>query len=73
MANFPAFYTNAGSTAIPHPDLSWSIGIFIVLAVIFAIVLHPTPFGRSIYAMGDNAEAALYAGCASSGSRPACS
>ncbi len=62
VANFPAFYTNAGTTAIPHTDLPWSIGIFIVLAVIFAIVLHATPFGRSIYAMGDNAEAATYAG-----------
>jgi rhamnose transport system permease protein len=62
VANFPSAYTNVGIEAIPHTDLPWSIGIFIVLAVIFAIVLHATPFGRSIYAMGDNAEAASFAG-----------
>jgi rhamnose transport system permease protein len=62
VANFPTTYTNAGTTAIPHTDLPYSIGIFIVLAVIFGIVLHATPFGRSIYAMGDNAEAAMFSG-----------
>jgi rhamnose transport system permease protein len=62
VANFPTTYTNIGIEAIPHTDLPWSIGIFIVLAVIFAIVLHATPYGRSVYAMGDNAEAAAFAG-----------
>ena len=62
VANFPAAYTNVGIEAIPHTDLPWSIGIFIVLAVIFAVVLHATPYGRSVYAMGDNAEAASFAG-----------
>jgi rhamnose transport system permease protein len=62
VANFPSAYTNVGIEAIPHTDLPWSIGIFIVLAVIFAIVLHATPYGRSVYAMGDNAEAASFAG-----------
>jgi rhamnose transport system permease protein len=62
VTNFPATYTNAGTTAIPHTDLPYSIGIFIVLAIVFGIVLHATPFGRSIYAMGDNAEAAMFSG-----------
>ncbi|HEY0718978.1 MAG TPA: ABC transporter permease [Streptosporangiaceae bacterium] len=62
VASFPAAYTNAGTTAIPHTDLPYSIGIFIVAAVIFGVVLHATPFGRSIYAMGDNAEAAMFSG-----------
>jgi rhamnose transport system permease protein len=62
VANFPTTYTNVGIEAIPHTDLPWSIGIFIVLAVIFGVVLHATPYGRSIYAMGDNAEAASFAG-----------
>ena len=62
VTNFPTTYTNVGIEAIPHTDLPWSIGIFIVLAVIFGIVLHATPYGRSVYAMGDNAEAASFAG-----------
>jgi rhamnose transport system permease protein len=32
------------------------------LAIIFGVVLHATPFGRSLYAMGASAEAAQYAG-----------
>jgi rhamnose transport system permease protein len=62
VANFPTTYTDVGIEAIPHTDVPWSMGIFVVLAVIFAIVLHATPYGRSVYAMGDNAEAASFAG-----------
>ena len=40
----------------------YSIAIFVVLAVIFGVVLHATATGRSIYAMGANKEAALFAG-----------
>jgi rhamnose transport system permease protein len=36
--------------------------IFIVLAVIFGVVLHSTPFGRSVVAIGWNKEAAQFAG-----------
>jgi rhamnose transport system permease protein len=62
ISNFPASYTNIGINPIPGTDLSWSAGIFIVLAVIFGVVLHFTAAGRSIYAMGASAEAALFAG-----------
>ena len=43
-------------------DMTWSTLIFIVLAIIFGVVLHATPLGRSIYAMGASAEAAQFAG-----------
>jgi rhamnose transport system permease protein len=33
-----------------------------VLAVIFGVVLHATPIGRGLYAIGNNAEAARFAG-----------
>jgi len=33
-----------------------------VLAVIFGVVLHFTPFGRSLFAMGANQEAAIFSG-----------
>ena len=33
-----------------------------MLAIIFGVVLHATPFGRSIYAMGASVEAAQFAG-----------
>ena len=62
VSNFPAAYTNMGVEPIPHTQLSYSAGIFIVLAIIFGVALHGTPFGRSIFAMGANQDAALFAG-----------
>jgi rhamnose transport system permease protein len=64
VANFPATYTNLGVNAVPFTgnDMTYSTLIFIVLAIVFGVVLHATPFGRSIYAMGASAEAAQYAG-----------
>jgi rhamnose transport system permease protein len=63
VANFPAAYTNLGVNAVPGTaDLTYSGAIFLVLAVIFGVVLHSTPAGRSIYAMGASAEAASFAG-----------
>jgi rhamnose transport system permease protein len=64
VSNFPAAYTNLGVNAVPFTanDMTYSTLIFIVLAIIFGVVLHATPFGRSIYAMGASAEAAQFAG-----------
>src|SRR6516165_1703694 len=64
VANFPTTYTNLGVNAFPFTgnDLTYSAAIFIVLAIIFGVVLHATPFGRSVYAMGASVEAAQFAG-----------
>jgi rhamnose transport system permease protein len=62
VADFPENYTNLGfgtfaGTQIPNPMV-----LFAVLAVIFGFVLHFTTFGRSLYAIGANEEAAFFAG-----------
>jgi rhamnose transport system permease protein len=64
VANFPTTYTNLGVNAVPFTGnaLTYSAALFIVLAVIFGVVLHATPFGRSLFAMGASAEAARFAG-----------
>ena len=64
VANFPTAYTNLGVNAVPFTgnDITYSTAIFVVLAIIFGIVLHATPFGRSVYAMGASTEAAQFAG-----------
>ncbi|HEY1487157.1 MAG TPA: ABC transporter permease, partial [Micromonosporaceae bacterium] len=64
VANFPTTYTNLGVNAVPFTgnDLTYSAVVFIVLAIVFGVVLHATPFGRSIYAMGASAEAAQFSG-----------
>src|SRR6516162_2325080 len=53
-----------GVNAVPFTgnDLTYSAAIFIVLAIVFGVVLHATPFGRSVYAMGASVEAAQFAG-----------
>ena len=64
VSDFPTAYTNLGVNAVPFTgnDMTYSTLIFIVLAIIFGVVLHATPFGRSIYAMGASPEAAQFAG-----------
>ncbi|HEY3882341.1 MAG TPA: ABC transporter permease [Trebonia sp.] len=64
VSSFPAGYTNLGVDAVPFTgnDMTWSTLVFIVLAIVFGVVLHATPLGRSVYAMGASAEAAQFAG-----------
>jgi rhamnose transport system permease protein len=64
VSSFPAAYTNLGVNAVPFTGnaVTYSTAIFVVLAVIFGVVLHMTPAGRSVFAMGASPEAALFAG-----------
>jgi len=62
ISNFPFTYTTIGVDPVPHTFLSYSVLIFLLLAVVFGISLHFTPFGRSLFAIGANQEAALFAG-----------
>lgn len=62
VANFPpgltAFSTSQlGSTGIP----TVMIGVLAVI-IFFAVVLHFTPFGRGLYALGHSKEAARFVG-----------
>jgi rhamnose transport system permease protein len=62
IGGFPPYMTKIGIQPIPHTELSYSTGIFIVLALAFAVVLHATPLGRAIFAIGANQEAAFFSG-----------
>lgn len=44
------------------PILPWTAIPFLVLAPVFMVVLHLTPTGRRIYAIGGNPDAARYSG-----------
>jgi rhamnose transport system permease protein len=62
VTDFPATWTDRafgtfGGTFVPN-----TMVLFLVLAVAFGVLLHYTPFGRSIYAIGANEEAARFAG-----------
>ena len=62
VTDFPAVWTdrafgNFAGTFIPN-----AIVLFAILGVAFGVLLHATPFGRSVYAIGANEEAAYFAG-----------
>ena len=62
LGGFPAYLTNIGVVPISHTQIPWSIAFFAVFAVGFTVVLHMTPIGRAIFAIGSNQEAAYFSG-----------
>ncbi|WP_447004083.1 ABC transporter permease [Saccharothrix isguenensis] len=62
VADFPFSWTTAASSTVGGGSVPWAAVVTLVLAVVFGVVLHATPFGRSLYAMGNNAEAATFSG-----------
>lgn len=62
VADFPSSWTGAAIDPIPGTSIPWVVAVVAVLAVAFGVVLHATPVGRALYAMGNNTEAATFAG-----------
>jgi rhamnose transport system permease protein len=62
VADYPISWTSRPISAIPGLTIPWFIIVVAVLAVVFGVILHATPIGRGLYAMGNNAEAARFAG-----------
>ncbi|MEV0612501.1 ABC transporter permease [Nonomuraea sp. NPDC050404] len=62
VADYPPEWTMGAITAIPGLTIPWMIIVVAVLALLFGLVLHATPIGRGLYAMGNNAEAARFTG-----------
>jgi rhamnose transport system permease protein len=59
---FPSSLTSIGVSPIQGTQLSYSSAIFLVMAVLAGVILHATPLGRSIVAIGLQPEAAQFAG-----------
>ncbi|HOV64308.1 MAG TPA: ABC transporter permease [Spirochaetia bacterium] len=57
---FPAWFSFFGWGSIG--GIPFILLCFIVCAIIFAIVLHKTSFGRKLYGMGNNITACVYSG-----------
>jgi rhamnose transport system permease protein len=62
ITDFPEEWTDLAKANIPGTPIPVIMIPFVVLAIIFAVVLHFTPFGRSLYAIGLNKEAAAFSG-----------
>ncbi len=62
VANYPVDWTRRAISPIPGTVIPWFVLVVAALALFFGIVLHFTPIGRGLYAMGNNAEAAAFSG-----------
>ncbi|MFD9736448.1 ABC transporter permease [Umezawaea sp. NPDC059074] len=62
VADFPASFTRFGTTPVPGTWVPWPILLCAVLAVVFAVLLHTSSFGRSVFAIGSNEEGARFSG-----------
>ena len=62
VATYPQSWTLGAIRPIPGTTLPWFVLVVAALAIVFGVVLHATPIGRGLYAMGNNAEAATFAG-----------
>jgi rhamnose transport system permease protein len=60
--NYPSEFTFLGQGRVGDSLIPVSVAIFLGLAILFALVLHGTKFGRQLYAIGNNEEAAKYSG-----------
>jgi rhamnose transport system permease protein len=64
VADFPIEWTTAITASIPGTPIPWVLVPLGLLAVAFGLVLHNTPTGRALFAMGANPEAARFSGIA---------
>jgi rhamnose transport system permease protein len=62
VADFPFDYTAWVTGTIGGGFIPNVLILVVVLALIFGVALHATPFGRSLYAIGANAQAAHFSG-----------
>lgn len=64
VADFPSGWTGRAVASIPGTAVPQAVVPVVLLAVVFGLVLHGTPVGRGLYAMGNNTEAARFSGIA---------
>jgi rhamnose transport system permease protein len=62
VTDFPGDWTDRAFGNVAGSFIPNTMVLFAVLAVGFGILLHATPFGRSVFAIGANEEAAYFAG-----------
>ncbi|MFF7203454.1 ABC transporter permease [Streptomyces sp. NPDC008141] len=64
VADFPESYARWAryTETVPGTFVPYPVALFAVLAVVAAVVLHCTGFGRSLYAVGAQEDAAHFAG-----------
>src|SRR5919106_5286142 len=61
IGDFPEWFDRLGQDPLLG-RLSFGLLLFLVGIVVAGIILHRTPFGRSLYVIGDNSEVARFSG-----------
>ncbi|GAB3409011.1 ABC transporter permease [Flindersiella endophytica] len=62
VADFPREWTQGIASSVPGTPIPWVFALIVLLAVGFGVLLHATPVGRGLYAMGNSPDAARFAG-----------
>jgi rhamnose transport system permease protein len=64
VSDYPVSWSSNAIAPIPGLTIPWMVLVVAGLAVVFGVVLHATPVGRGLYAIGNNVDAAAFAGIA---------
>lgn len=62
VTDFPEFWTDLAKAKIGESPVPVVVIPIVILAVLFAVLLHATRFGRGVFAIGLNDEAAVFSG-----------
>jgi len=62
ITDFPDRWTDLATAKIGETGVPQAVLVFVALAGVFALLLHFSPFGRGIYDIGLNSEAARFTG-----------
>jgi rhamnose transport system permease protein len=62
VTDFPSQWTDRAFGTVNGGWIPNVLVLFAILAVLFALLLHATPFGRTVFAIGANEEAARFSG-----------
>ncbi|MEV0202787.1 ABC transporter permease [Nonomuraea sp. NPDC050691] len=62
VAQFPPAYTALAVDDVPGTPVPYPVALFVLLAAVTGVVLHATGFGRALYAIGAQEQAAFFAG-----------
>ncbi len=63
ITTYPAGFSTVGQGyLLKWPPIAWSFAMFLLLAAVFAVVLHKTATGRKLFAIGNNPTAARFSG-----------
>jgi rhamnose transport system permease protein len=62
VTDFPQNYLDFGSGRVAGTPIPYAAIPYVVLLAVAVLVLHATPYGRSLFAIGANTEAAFFTG-----------